>query len=283
MDRIRKALDLARADRARFLGNFEPEPETDGAAEPVVDIREIGTPSPRLSHLITYTKTQVYEPRRTVLESNRIVDPLDSGAVASAFRMLRTQVLQRLDERGWRSMAVLSAGPNDGKTTTAINLAVNLASDNRHTVLLVDCDLRRPGVAAGLDIAPEFGVDDVLCGKARVDQCLYHPRGIERLVVLPARSTLSNSSEALSSSRGRAFVQELRARYPERILLFDLPPILGADDAVAFLPMVECALVVVAERRTPRDDLLRCMELTRSTPIIGTVLNRSTGTPDPYA
>jgi protein-tyrosine kinase len=282
MDRIRKALDIARADRARFLGSFEPE--TDSAAAPdVVDIREIGASSPRLANLITYTKTQVYEPRRAVLEANRIVDPLDSGAVASAFRMLRTQVLQRLDERGWRSMAVPSAGPNDGKTTTAINLAVNLASDNRHTVLLVDCDLRRPGVAAGLDIAPEFGVDDVLCGKARVDQCLYHPRGIERLVVLPARASLSNSSEALSSSRGRAFVQELRTRYPERILLFDLPPILGADDAVAFLPMVECALVVVAERRTPREDLLRCMELTRTTPIIGTVLNRSTGAPDPYA
>ena len=58
--------------------------------------------------------------------------------------------------------------------------------------------------------------------------------------------------------------------------MFDLPPVLGTDDALAFLPLVECGLVVVAERATPRDDLLRCMELLRKTPILGTVLNKAT-------
>ena len=276
MDRIRKALDLARGDRARILGGPESyiARDLDGATAAPETIP--------LPNVITYTQTRVYEPRPSVLESKRIISPMRSDPAASAFRMLRTQVLQRLDERGWRSLAVLSANANDGKTTMAINLAINLASDNRHTVLLVDCDLRRPGIAESLDIQPDFGLDDILCGRARIDQCLYHPDGFDRLVILPARASLPNSSEALSSTRGRDFVAELRARYPERIMLFDLPPILAADDATAFLPMVECGLVVVAERQTVREDLLRCMEMTRNTPIVGTVLNRSNSVSDPY-
>jgi Mrp family chromosome partitioning ATPase len=190
--------------------------------------------------------------------------------------MLRTQVLQRMDENAWRSLAMLSPSADDGKTTTAINLAVSLANDHHHTVLLIDSDLRRPTIGAALGIKPEFGVDDVLRGDARVDQCLYHPDGFDRLVVLPARGALAHSSETLAGPRGRALVAELRSRYPERILLFDLPPILGADDALAFLPLVECGLMVVAERATRRADLVRSMELLRKTPIIGTVVNRAT-------
>jgi protein-tyrosine kinase len=124
-------------------------------------------------------------------------------------------------------------------------------------------------------VAPEFGLNDVLTGAAHVDQCLYHPEGFERLVVLAARAPLECSSEALSGPRARDVVSELRERYPERIVLFDLPPILGADDALAFLPLVECGVIVVSEGETPREDLLRCMELTAKTPIVGTVLNRS--------
>ncbi len=225
---------------------------------------------------IVYTHTRVFSPRAEALESNRIVDPATMGAAAAAFRLLRTQVLQRIDEKGWRTLAVLSPHTDDGKTTTAINLAVSLANDHRHTVLLVDCDLKRPGIAAALGIEPEFGLNDVLTGSARVDQCLYHPEGFERLVVLPARSALANSSEALSGTHAREVVRELRERYPDRVILFDLPPVLGTDDALAFLPLVECGLVVVSEGGTRRDDLLRCMELIRNTPIVGTVLNRTT-------
>jgi protein-tyrosine kinase len=70
-------------------------------------------------------------------------------------------------------------------------------------------------------------------------------------------------------------IADLRGRYPERIIVFDLPPVLIADDALAFLPLIECGLVVVAERETRRDELLRCMELLRNTPIVGTVLNKA--------
>ena len=76
------------------------------------------------------------------------------------------------------------------KTTTAINLALSLASDQSHTVLLVDFDFKNPTLASRLDLSPEFGANDVLIGSARLEDCLFHPDGFDRLVLLPARGTL---------------------------------------------------------------------------------------------
>jgi Mrp family chromosome partitioning ATPase len=142
-------------------------------------------------------------------------------------------------------------------------------------VLLVDFDFRRPSLAKRLGLAPEYGSDDALTGSAAIEDCLYHPAGFERFVVMPARNTLMNSSEVLASPRTRDVVAELRGRYPDRIVLFDLPPVLSADDALAFAPVVDCGLVVIAESRTRRDDLTRTMELLHKTPIVGTVLNEA--------
>jgi Mrp family chromosome partitioning ATPase len=217
-----------------------------------------------------------------VLERSRIMLPGAEDAAAAAFRMLRTQVLQRMDANGWRSLAILSPAAADGKTTTAVNLAVSLASDRLHTVLLVDFDFRRPALASRFGLAPEFGVDDVLSGHAALEDCLYHPQGFERLVILPARAALANSSEILAGPRGREVVAELRARYPERIIMFDLPPVLVADDALSFIPLVECGLVVAAEGRTRRNDLVRTIELLSKLPLVGTVLNRATDTTSSY-
>jgi protein-tyrosine kinase len=200
----------------------------------------------------------------------------DSAAPgAIAFRMLRTQVLQRMDANGWRALGIFSPAARDGKTTTAVNLAISLASDRSHTVLLVDFDFKRPSLAARLGLEPEFGVDDVLSGAAKVEDCLYRFEGFERLLVLPARAGLNNSSEILAGPRNRELVKELRARYPERIIIYDLPPVLQADDALSFAPLVECGLVVVSESLTRRKDLMRTMELLRNTPLVGTVLNRA--------
>jgi Mrp family chromosome partitioning ATPase len=231
---------------------------------------------------IVYTQTRVFAPSAPVLERNRILDPESGDAAAVAFRMLRTQVLQRMDANGWRSLAVFSPSAADGKTTTAINLAVSLASDQLHTVLLVDLDFRRPTLASRLGLSPERGVDDALTGRARLEECFYHPEGFDRLVVLPARGSLVNSSEMLAGPRSRGMVAELRVRYPERIIVYDLPPVLAADDALAFAPLVECGLVVAAEGRTRRNDLGRTIELLRNTPLVGTVLNRATQAPSGY-
>jgi protein-tyrosine kinase len=269
MDRIRKALDLARLERSQ---SSETERVDRNLRDVSAEAIEMHAQTPTS---IVYSRTKIFSPSRDVLERNRVLDPSSTEAAAAAFRMLRTQVLQRMDAHGWHSLAIFSPTADDGKTTTAVNLAVSLANDRLHTVLLVDFDFKRPSIASRLGLIPEFGSDDALCGKARVEECLYHPEGFERLVVLPARSTLMNSSEVLAGPRSRDIVNELRDRYPERVILYDLPPVLRADDALAFAPLVDCGLVVASEGHTKRNDLVRTMDLLQKTPLVGTVLNRA--------
>lgn len=299
MDRIRKALDLARLERQRPVdpATREPRPPREPHSTHGPQVHELHPTHEfpeveerqftRLPTAIQYSKTRLFAPSAALLESNRILRSAALGIngsdpAAAAFRMLRTQVLQRLDENAWRSLAILSPGSDDGKTTTAINLAISLANDHRHTVLLVDFDLKRPTIAEKFGLRPEGGTDDILRGAARVEDCLFHPEGFDRLVILPARAAMAHSSEALAGPRCREMIAELRGRYPERILVFDLPPVLGADDALAFVPLVDCALMVVAEGATRREDLMRSMELLRKTPIVGTVLNRATDVASAY-
>jgi Mrp family chromosome partitioning ATPase len=274
MDRIRKALDLARLERVQT----DPPPRFDRSNTAEESDPHGATPSTS----IIYSRTKVFTPQHEHLERNRIMNPDAMGPAAAAYRMLRTQVLQRMDANGWRSLAIFSPGADDGKTTTAINLAVSLASDRLHTVLLVDFDFKRPTLASCLGLTPEFGADDALTGAAALEDCLYHPEGFDRLVLLPARASLGNSSEVLAGPRSRALVAALRARYPERVIIFDLPPVLNADDALSFAPLVECGMVVAAEGRTRRNDLVRTVELLNKIPLVGTVLNRAADTPSGY-
>jgi Mrp family chromosome partitioning ATPase len=269
VDRIRKALDLAREERARNqeMPALATLAQVQLGAEPPV--------APPDRQVIHYTHTAVFKTDPAVLEENRILNPASDADAAFAFRMLRTQVLQRMDHHGWRSLAVLSAGESEGKTTTAANLAIALGNDRQHTVLLVDADLKNPRIGATFGLSVTTGIDHVLRGEADVADCLHHPEGFERLVLLPAHGALEHSSEALAGPEGRALTAGLKGRYPERIIIFDLPPVLRADDALAFLPQVDCCLLVIAEGITGRDELVRCMELLRNTPIVGTVLNKA--------
>jgi protein-tyrosine kinase len=287
MDRIRRALDLARMERARATDlpplqpPFEAPSATEASVPPAADFT--ATPAANGSPArISYSHTRVFTPLPNDLERNRIFPPGSAAPAAVAFRMLRTQVLQRMDANGWRTLAIFSAGTNEGKTTTAINLATTLAGDQLHTVLLVEFDFKRPTLAARFGLAPGLGSDDVLEGKAGVQDCLYHAAGFNRLVLMPARGTLDHSSEILAGPRSREVVGELRGRYPERIVLFDLPPVLAADDALSFAPLIECGLVVAAEGQTRRKDLVRTVELLHQTPLVGTVLNRAADAPASY-
>ncbi|MFI4914506.1 MAG: CpsD/CapB family tyrosine-protein kinase [Steroidobacterales bacterium] len=266
MERIRQAMDRARGERGHV----------DSA-----DLHELGTRS-QPAPVVTYTRTRVFEANAELLERNRILPPQDRSAAGHAIRMLRTQLLQRMQEHGFRTLAVLSPADGDGKTTTAINLAISMAADRRHTALLVDLDLHRPGIAGRFGLVPEAGVDDVFAGEAPIERALYHPEGLERLVLLPARAPMAGSSETLAGPRARDLVRELKSRYPDRVIIFDLPPVLAADDAVAFSPLIDCAILVVAEARTQREDVGPCLTLLRQTPVLGTVLNCATDVRAPY-
>jgi protein-tyrosine kinase len=215
----------------------------------------------------------------SVLERTRVVTGRSQDGVANAYKLLRTQVLQRLQGRGWQTVAVVSPAAGEGKTLTAINLAIALASTRTHTSLLVDLDWRQPSVHTYFGYTPTHDVYDYLRGQQTLPEVLVNP-GLPRFCFLPCREPVPDASELLGNLG--AFVKELRGRYANRIVLFDLPPLLATDDAISFLPFVDCVLLVVEEGRTKRDDVLRSIELVGEERLLGTVLNKSSQKPPLY-
>jgi len=212
---------------------------------------------------------------KSFLQERRIISGLEKSEFTDAYKILRTQVFQRLRENGWNSLAVTSPGLNEGKTLTAINLAISLAMEVNYTVLLVDVDLRHPSVHSYFGIEAEYGLSDYLTADKPLSELLIHPEEIPGFVILPGGKPLANSAEMLNSPKMVRLVEELKARYSSRIILFDLPPLLGAADTLAFSPHVDAALLVIEEGKTKAEDVKRAMGLLQGTSVIGTVLNKS--------
>jgi Mrp family chromosome partitioning ATPase len=228
------------------------------------------------------TLTRVVEVDPVTLERERILPPGAMGPHGGAYKMLRTQVLRRLDELTANSLAVVGTTSGTGKTLTAINLAIAIAADLDRTALLVDLDLRKPGIRHRLGLECRVGIEDCLRRGAPLKDAMIRLVGYERLVLLPARERCDDSSELLASQRTEECIREMRQRYKDRVIIFDLPPVLQADDALAFSRHVQAALLVVGEGRTQRDDVARTLDLLRNLPVLGTVLNGTREKVDAY-
>jgi Mrp family chromosome partitioning ATPase len=175
---------------------------------------------------------------------------------------------------GWQSLAVTSAAPADGKALTAINLALSIAGDVNQNVVLVDLDLRHSTVARYLGLPVDVGVSDCLRRQIPVEEVLLKP-DVDRLLILPNVHVEQHSSELVASPEMEALARRLVRDDPARIVIYDLPPMLSADDMLAFAPLVDAVLFVVCERRTDRTEVVRARELLEEVNVIGTVLNRS--------
>ena len=189
--------------------------------------------------------------------------------------MLRTQVTRRLREENWNVLAVSSPGAGEGKTLTATNLAISLAMETTQTVLLVDADLGCPCIHTLFGLREPEGLTDYLLDDTPVEDLLIHP-GIGRFVLMPGGRPIRHSVEALTSPKMVSLVEEFRNRYPSRIVIFDLPPLLDQADVLAFSPYAD-ALLLVAEAGVTRFDAMeRALTLVKGhTPLLGTVLNKS--------
>lgn len=173
-----------------------------------------------------------------------------TSARAEAYRSLRTN-LQFLDvEGGPRSFVVTSAVPNEGKTTTAANLAITIAQSGAR-VVVVDADLRRPRLADQLGLEGSVGLSDVLIGRVAIDDALQSWGGLS-LHVLPAGSRPPNPSELLGSQAMAMVVSLLESRFDA--VLFDAPPLLPVTDGALLAKQTRGALVLVAAGKTRRDE-----------------------------
>jgi len=224
---------------------------------------------------IEYDKTRVVSLNHEQLAKNRIVAFNKNNNLSLGFDILRTQVIKKMIANGWRTLAITSPVPACGKTMVSINLAMSISHLTSRTAMLVDFDFRRPAVSKYLGLPSEPSLNDVLAEEASIAESLVNP-GLERLVILPTTRAVKHSSEVLSSRKIGNYIKEFRDRYEERIVIFDLPPLLGSDDAMIVLPQVDCVLVVVGNGMVSNTDLTECMRYVDTDKLLGTVLNKST-------
>jgi len=207
------------------------------------------------------------------LARNRCVSMLPNSQEAEYYKILRTNLQQRAEGKNWNTIMVTSVLPDEGKTLTAINLAGAFAREFSQTVLLVDCDLRRQNVHKYLGYPFDKGIVDYLVNGCTLRDLIVWPN-IEKLTVISGGKTITNSAELLGSPKMKALVREIKHRYDDRYVIFDVPPILSGADAIAFAPLVDAIVMVVAEGRTSIKDVQKALELIPNEKFLGYVLNR---------
>ncbi len=189
---------------------------------------------------------------------------------AEAFRKLRTNLqFSQVDDRP-RIIVVTSSVPGEGKTNTAVNLALSLAEAGISTCL-VDGDLRRPCVASTFGMVQDAGLTTVLIGQARIQDVMQQAGG--RLSVLASGAVPPNPTELLASARMEEVLRELSAMY--EVVIVDTAPLLPVADTVGLASLSQGALLVVRAGRTSRDQVrIAAQSLERvGVRVLGTVFN----------
>jgi capsular exopolysaccharide synthesis family protein len=230
---------------------------------------------------IQYVNTRTVELSPAHLEKNRIIAFNKNESSTWVFDTLRTQVLQKMQENNWRSLAIISATPASGKTFVAINLAISIASQPQKTVMLVDFDLRKPRVAKYLGIEGGLSLNDFLDNKAELSDVLVNP-GLPRLVILPTMKPVDKPAETLSSARVNGLMDDISDRYDSRVVIYDLPPILNADDTLIMLRKVDCVLFVVGNGLVKESEIEEAMHHIPKDKLLGVVLNKAEVSAESY-
>jgi protein-tyrosine kinase len=195
--------------------------------------------------------------------------------------MLRTRILQRTRSNRWSTIGVTSPGPGEGKSVTALNLAVALAREGNSTVFLLDLDMRNPKMCEYLGVFPSTDINDCFTGDARPEDVLFSI-GIDHLLLAGTRTPTTEASELLATEHLEELFDYIRQIAPDPLILVDLPPLLSTDDAIIVAPKVDSVLLVLSEGKSRRDNAAKALDLLSEFKLAGIVLNRSHSTVSDY-
>ncbi|WP_425407747.1 CpsD/CapB family tyrosine-protein kinase [Hyphococcus sp.] len=262
MDRIRNAVTRARHERDKVT------PSQEAAANAVA---AAARPEPRApSHDYDFAPAEC---DFNNFGKHRIIAN-EQDPVLNAYRVLRTRVLQKMEANNWRTLAVVSPGSGAGKTVTAINLAIAIGSKSGSRATLIDLDFYRPSVARYLGLKDFPSVLDYFEGNKELREIALRPELPDVLVLANERVT-RRGAELLTSARADQLIDTAVNGFSSRVVIFDMSPLLGCDDTIAFLPKVDCVLLVAASGDTRVDELKEAKRVLGQTNILGTVLNKA--------
>ncbi|MEO0399299.1 MAG: CpsD/CapB family tyrosine-protein kinase [Pseudomonadota bacterium] len=256
MDRIREAVNRARDEQPAQAGSPGKNRPTASAHAP----RPGQAP-------------QAVECDRDICAEHRIISN-EHDPVLNAYRVLRTRTLQMMEANNWRTIAVVSPTSGAGKTVTAINLAIAIGSKEGSRATLVDFDFYRPRVARymGLDHPPS--VLDYFEGSKSLHEVILHP-DLSNTFVMANERVSRRGAEHLTSPKVDDVIDAALNKYQSRVVVFDVPPVLGCDDTIAFLPKVDCALLIAASGETRVRDVKEAQRMLGGVNLVGTVLNKA--------
>jgi exopolysaccharide/PEP-CTERM locus tyrosine autokinase len=194
------------------------------------------------------------------------------SADAETFKVLRGQILFPKDRKVPRSMLVTSTFPAEGKTYVAANLAATLAMSIDEYVLAIDADLRRPRLHRMFGYSKVKGLHDYLVGSARLEDLIIKS-SINKLSILPAGKPPRNPTELLSSNMMVRFIEEVKNRYRDRLIIIDSPPSSVTAESKFISQHVDGIIYVVMANKTPRKDIEKAIDNLGKDRILGIVFN----------
>ena len=211
-------------------------------------------------------------PEDLVLD-NRLVSFFEPASMAAEqYRRLRTYVIRPGMENSPRTILVTSAMAGEGKSMTAINLAIIIAIELNSNALIVDCDLRNPSLSRWFGFEEKKGLSDYLLGEATLPDLLVKT-SVDKLSILPGGTLQDNPVELIGSKRMQSLIADLKARYDDRYIILDSSPLLATTEPSVLNEMVDGILYVIKSGETPRESIQQALKLVDKKKIIGVVLN----------
>jgi protein-tyrosine kinase len=231
------------------------------------------------------TRREVKIDRQRLAKAGITFAVTERSRIAEEFRIILRQILAKAEtiETGpSRLIMVTSARPREGKTFTAINLALAIASQRDFRVLVMDCDVERQSLTSILGIDAEAGLFDVLEKESLDMRDILLRTDIPNLTVLPAGNRRPGVPELMSSRRMRDVLSEMAHRYSDRYIIVDAPPCLATSDPSILASMVGQIVFVVEANRTQEPEIDESLRLISTCPNISLILNKTEGTSSDY-
>ena len=194
-------------------------------------------------------------------ERGYLIDNGTRKSIKDEFRQIKRKLLNNAFGNASKTLhhsnliMVSSAKPNEGKTFVAINLALSIALEQDKTVLLIDADVLRPSVVRELGVEEKPGLIEYLLGKSEKVSDIIYNTDIDKLKLIPAGKPHHLSNELLASEKMATLANELANRYPDRIVIFDCPPLIGVTETLVLASLMGQGVIVVEESKSSIADI----------------------------
>lgn len=276
-DRRRRALER----RLREALTADRPMEQDNEADDTVPEAPALTPPARSNGSDIWDRLPRIPVEPARLDRNLVITANRHDPAHGAFDVLRTRIVQAMRDHGWTRIGITSPNPGNGKSFTAINLAISLSRLSDLRTALIDMDLRRPGLARILGLRDMPATADFLRGE--IDTATYLSTFAPNMLNIGDKLALGvngrtdpYAAELLQNPTTTEVLTRMQEELGADLILYDLPPALAMDDVLAFRQHIDCVLLVVGGGETRARDVREVQRrLGEDLPILGVVMNKA--------